>query len=198
MIRYARHALLASLLLGLSACVNFQTMPQSYFTQRTWSQRKAALLAIKAWHITGAFSIKTKKQHEIANYSWQQQGQHYVLNLSAPLDVSSVRIEGKPAGVTLITPDGQTYHAKTAVQLMQSVLGWHAPIANLHYWIRGLPAAGEIVTKRIGPKGHLLFIDQQGWQVTFSRYLSLKGGQDIPQLLLIRGHGFTLKLRASW
>ncbi len=159
----------------LTGCVSLTLPSQSHapYHKKTWSERHKALASIRSWNIDGAFSIQqANAKPAIASYTWQQQGSAYDIHISSSLDIDSANIAGRPGYVTLEQSHRRRYSARSPEQLMQKQLGWHLPISNLFYWMRGLPAPGKYQA-RFDSYGHLVSLQQAGWQIRFSNYFPI-------------------------
>lgn len=67
---------------------------------------------------------------------------------------------------------------------MEDVIGWQVPVAGLQFWLRGLPAHKPQPTQlERDAEGALSHLQQQGWQVTYSRY-ELFDGWRLPSRIL--------------
>jgi outer membrane lipoprotein LolB len=156
------------------------------YQQQSWQQRRLALSEVTHWHIDGAFSVRQPQQSTIAAYQWQQQETQYRIHIYSSLDLYGINIVGRPGAVTLWRAQNQPLTANSPEALMQQTLGWRLPISNLYYWLRGLPAPGHYQA-RFDRYGHLVQLQQQGWQINYANYQSV-GTLDLPQSLSL-SHG---------
>lgn len=179
----------------ISGCVNLNLPSESHITfqKRAWQQRRLGLIKIRRWDINGAFSIHRPKQSVIANYSWQQHNNKYMIKIASALDAYSAIIQGNPLYVTLKKSNREKFYARNPEQLMQQQLGWSLPVSNLSYWIRGLPAPGKYQAK-FDTWGHLIDLRQNGWHVKFSHYWPMSNTVDVPQTLLLKRSNLTAKI----
>lgn len=178
---------------SLVSCATLNVpLQQNQFSKQPWPQRRSALLQIRSWNIDGAFSVQQRTGSHIANYRWQQKNANYQIALNASLGLYSLVIQGGPGRVTLIENNQKISSATSADGLIYRRLGWRLPISNLQYWIRGLPAPGEH-RGQYDVYGHLSQLTQQGWQVTFSRYVTVKK-IDLPQVLDVSGYGLKIRI----
>ena len=190
--------LIAGCLIGtltlLSGCTTLKlpTGPQTTFKKQSWQQRRLALEKVQRWKIDGAFSIRQPNNSSIANYEWQQSGKTYNIRINSSLGIYSVVIAGKPGRITLRRSDNKSFSARSPEQLMQQQLGWRLPLSNLFYWLRGLPAPGKY-QPRFGRYGHLVNLQQQGWHVQFSQYVTVNG-VDMPRILQLQSGNLTVRI----
>jgi outer membrane lipoprotein LolB len=95
-------------------------------------------------------------------------------------------LEGNADGVTLRMPDEAPMHAQSSEELLASVFGVSAPVEGLRYWVMGLPRpfSTEPENVSLDERGHLLGLDQDGWRLNVTRYMS-SGGLDVPDRLTL-------------
>lgn len=147
--------------------------------------RSAAQLT--AWNLQGSLSLVQFKPNKIliASYFWQQRGADtYNLLITSPLNLQQLHLVGTPAQVTLTTSKGQTFQARDAEQLLLQQTGWSFPVANLFYWVRGLPAPAYVQRAIYDTNNHLLFLQQAGWNIQFNGYQAV-GPYVLPSGLIL-------------
>jgi outer membrane lipoprotein LolB len=164
----------------LSGCAHLSKTPTFHYIAPNIRNEQA--LAIKNWEIEGALSIQSPQQSVIAHYQWDQKDKNYDIELSSALNLVRVNITGRNNQfVQLCRSNKQCYRAKTPELLLKQQLGWDLPLSYLEYWIRGIPFKGEAV-KKYDQYGHLIFMQQHGFDLWFSNYKSFKG-VDLPTRL---------------
>ena len=182
----------STILLSACATINFSAPPQTQYQKQTWQERYRALSKVTKWHMEGAFSLQQPQHSAIANYSWDQNKQNYTIHIYSSLHFYETNIIGTTRQITLLDSDNKRYTAKTPEILLQQHLGWHLPISNLFYWIRGLPGKGPYHLQN-DVYGHLTQLQQDGWVVQFSRYKSVDQ-VDLPQLLQLKKGSLNVRI----
>lgn len=169
----------------LASCTSLKTpnAHQTHYKTISWKKRQLALSQIQHWDINGAFSIQQHDKTNIAAYEWKQDKKNYQIRIHSSFNLYSVILTGAEGKASLSRASEKAVTASTPEKLMQKELGWSLPLNNLQYWIRGLPGPSKH-TSEFDPYGHLTSLDQQGWQIRFSRYLSVDG-VDLPQLIML-------------
>lgn len=185
-----KYILLIITLLSLCACA---TMPQPGTHYLTWQKRQQQLNNINNWNIYGSLGISYNNQDIIAHYKWQQSEVDYIITLYSTLDIGSVKIVGNPEQVTLWRSATLKTTAKTPEVLMQSQLGWSLPLENLKYWILGLPTPQLPTTTKFDSYNHLIFLQQQNWQIQYSDFKAIKN-IDLPTKIFINNPQLRIKI----
>lgn len=136
---------------------------------------------IQYWDIRGKIAVKTDRKGWNASFNWLQKQDNYFLSFFGPLGANRISLEGNRSYAMLQTGN-QNFEASNAEVLLQRRLGWYLPVNNIYYWVRGLPAPGPCHKILRNSEHETLFIEQQGWRVTYSAYQMINGHQ-LPTLI---------------
>lgn len=129
------------------------------------------LEAIQHWQINGKLGIRSPAENGSASLKWQQKPGHYQINLAGPLGQKRLQISGTPKHVTLTQAGQPPLSAKSAEALIKKAAGWTLPVAQLNYWVRGLPAPKAPITAlNLSPEGLISELQQAGWSISYSNY----------------------------
>lgn len=159
--------LLLSCLL-LAACAT--APPGGPLAEGPWPERRAALSGLRDWHVSGRIGVTSATEGWHANVHWQQQGQHYLIDLIGPLGQGRLRVEGDESGVVVHTADGQVLRAAEPEQILEQAVGMRIPLQGLIYWIRGLPDPAKRSELTGDAQGRLVHLEQDGWSIDYPRY----------------------------
>ncbi len=134
----------------------------------------------------GRFALTTTDSNGQQNavqggFSWLDDGNHYVLDLTSPLGSTQARVEGQRGSALLTRSNGTTLVATDPDALAEDALGSRVPVSGLRDWLRGRVSPAMPVQERTNDEsGRLSQFGQGGWQVRLSRYDDLG-----PQLLFL-------------
>lgn len=162
-----RHLLLILSLLLMSGCAHRSTLtpPQNVL------EHQRQLQAIETWELSGKLGIRTADESGSASTKWLQQGSNYQINLSGPLGQKSMIITGTPDKVRLEQTGQPVEEAKTAEALIKKTAGWTLPVAQLAYWVRGVPAPKLRITQlQQNDSGLIDHLIQGEWSIHYSNY----------------------------
>lgn len=162
-----RRLLIILSLLLISGCVHqgSLTPPQDVLEHQRQVQ------AIGDWQLTGKLGIRTTDDSGSASVKWTQQIASYQINLSGPLGQKSMIITGTPDRVRLEQTGEPAQEAKTAEALIKKSAGWTLPVAQLAYWVRGVPAPKLRITHLLqNETGLIAQLIQGGWSIHYSNY----------------------------
>jgi len=152
--------------LFLSACAN--KLPLKSVEYKT---HQATLAPITQWKMAGKLGIKTLEESGSATINWQQESVAYQIQLHGPLGQKSIVISGDANEVTLKEKGKPAIQARSPEALIKKATGWHLPLTELNYWVRGLPAP-NLKIKQIIPNdtGLMAQLEQSGWVIDYASY----------------------------
>lgn len=172
--------LLALLLTGLlAACAGQPVEPD----HPDWEQTRAELAQLNDWRTRGKAGIRSPERSESANLTWSQQDEHSTLYLSGPLGLQNVTVRSDGRNIEVQDGDAiERWDLSAPDALLPTT--WGLPINALRYWIKGLPAPGEVdsLQHRDGVLAHL---QQFGWQVDYTEHRYF-GPYRLPTRIAIR------------
>jgi len=177
------------LLLATASCSRNLPRLDAAAGAELWQARQDRLRALRFWELKGRVAARDGGEVANARLYWEQRGADYRLRLSGPLGGNPHELSGNGRdGVTLRTADARIYRAETAEALMREHYGLDAPVAGLHYWVRGLPGPAPAPSDLVlDERGRLRSLRQDGWEIRFLDY-GERNGIELPvKLQLLRG-----------
>jgi outer membrane lipoprotein LolB len=184
--KYARTVLLFVGVAFLIGCTHFQSQPN--FKYMPWKERQAKIKKKNSWLINGTLSITYNKKRDIANFTWQQKQNNYIINISGPLNFNSIKITGT-ANQVEFCQSGQACLYKSLNQF-----GWRLPISSMRYWVLTLPAPAKIAVTKFDQYGRLTVLEQQGWKIYYSDFQPVNN-VDLPNIITLQNKDFFIKLK---
>lgn len=188
--------LLSLLLLLLSACSQMPTRSPAFDPELAWQERQYRLASLQEWSLAGRLAILNDHEAWHVSINWEQQQQNYAILLSAPLGQGSLKLSGDADTVTLQTDEGESVSASDPGELLYSQFGWKVPVKSLRYWVLGVPAPGNQREEQLDEYGHLVQLQQDGWEIRFLDYES-RMGIELPGRVFVNNHKAKVKLVIS-
>lgn len=181
--------LLAAFML-LAGCASQVQIPQeqglSTSAPGNWAAQQQKLAAFDHWELQGKVSVSQPEHNDtgVINH-WRQTGDTYSLQLSSSfLGMGSTTLTGAPGFISLTTSDGKQFSSNQPETLLFQETGWRLPVAQLPYWIRGIPAPDTSPQLYFGPQGKLRLLSQDGWRIHYQRQKNwIAGLPPLPVLL---------------
>jgi outer membrane lipoprotein LolB len=98
--------------------------------------------------------------------------------------------------MTVTDGNGDSVEGEAAHQFVASEIGVPLPVAELRYWLVGVPAPGLMHQENIGADGRLESLEQGGWRLRYSRY-EMVGELALPARIEIESTAARLRLVVS-
>lgn len=168
--------------------------------ETAWQTHQQQVSELNVWQLDGKLGIRSSAESGSLRLRWEQQDDQYQISANDPIGRQLADLQGSAKGVILSQGD-QQFYAQTPEALFHAQLGWPLPVSNLLYWVRGLPAPGEITALGLNEMGQLSLLEQQGWQLTFDQYRTLGHYPALPTQINAHHPGHNLRLKLiiySW
>lgn len=188
--------LLIFFLLPLTGCTSMTPStqdPTRAAPKVTWEARQAKIDRMQNWQLNGKVAVQTRRDSGTASVDWVQRGNSYTISLYGPVGSGSMRLSGQPGTVSLVTADGKRYSAKSPEQLLAQRWGFHLPVSNLKYWIRGVPIPGKESITRFDTRNRLTYLSQDGWIVQYQGYMNTQS-IDLPSRVAVTSPSLRARL----
>lgn len=166
-----------ALITFLSACST--VAPPASSKPIAFEQRKPELAKVHSWNLNGKIAVISARDSGSATVDWNQSQSAYNIAITGPLGSGGFKMAGRAGSVTLRMSDGKSFSASSPEQLLAQHWGYHLPVSNLNYWIRGLPVPGVPAKTKYDEAGRLSSLTQQGWNIQYPSYTHA-GSVDLP------------------
>ena len=124
-----------------------------------------------------------------ASVDWRQRGPQTLLHLAGPLGVGASVLRLTPEGLSINgappSPDG--------VDQLQQRLGFDLPIANLRFWLLGVPDPGLPFDIVRNERDRAQRLSQAGWTIDFDHYMA-HDGDWLPAMLVLIHPGVRVRI----
>lgn len=189
-----RHAFYLSAALAMLGCATMtSTPPADTQAQHLFTKHLAALEKIKNFAIKGRIGIQTNPKGFSGSLQWQHNPDADNIALFSPLGSQIANISKSASEITLIDAGGHNYTAQSAEALTQMTMGWSLPLTGLSDWALGRPTKSPIKSKTLDTEGRLAILEQDGWKIEYSDYLSY-GAYTLPGKIFLKSDQLNLKL----
>jgi outer membrane lipoprotein LolB len=157
-----------------------------------WSEQHAALEKLERYGLNGRVAVVANGDGFSASLRYAQQGRGANLSLDGPLGLGGLRVEFDDRDIEINTSRGERLDGPLARAELERRLGFELPLAQLRWWLLGIPAPGDAaVDSEAG--GAIRGFTQQGWRVSIeSRAAGL--GFALPRRLTAERDGARIKL----
>ncbi|MBJ7549318.1 lipoprotein insertase outer membrane protein LolB [Marinomonas ostreistagni] len=128
---------------------------------------------IQSWQTEGRVGIRTETDAISGNFNWSHNTEHYELNIYGPFGQGATRLEGTPGSEAKLSYDDKVAKGESAEALLYYELGWHFPVTNVQYWIRGLASPNTPAETAYREDGTPEQIIQDGWTITYKEFTNV-------------------------
>jgi outer membrane lipoprotein LolB len=135
-----------------------------------WIQHASALRPVSHWDLRGRLAVRTDSRGGQASLAWRREANRHSIQLNGPFGSGAVRVTQDSQGARLQDAENRVFEAANAEQLVALYTGWNLPIANLDWWLRGLPVPEQPLSRELDDAGRLRLLHQQGWTVQYQEY----------------------------
>jgi outer membrane lipoprotein LolB len=158
-----------------------------------WSEQRAALENLDRYGLNGRVAVAANGQGFSAALRYAQLPRRSSLALDGPLGIGGVRVELDGQDLEVATSRGDKLDGDAARAELERRLGFALPLAELRWWLLGIPAPGEASLDQESGNGEIRGFTQSGWRVSIiARAPGL--GFALPQRLTAEREGTRLKL----
>jgi len=140
----------------------------------------------RVWTLDGRVGAKVAERGWSARLHWHQSGEEFSARLSGPFGQGAVDVEKDSRGLRL-RESGREHRGAALDKWASEQFGAPLPVAELPYWLIGLPNPEGGASVRRGPQGLISRLEQAGWRVEFQTWRRF-GNRLLPRrLLLVHG-----------
>jgi outer membrane lipoprotein LolB len=173
-----------AVLAALSAC---RTVPPAPVigpgADAPWPEQRERLVTFDRYNLTGRVAVAANGQGFTASLRYEQLPRESNLSLDGPLGIGGLRVTLEGEDLRIETSRGEKLDGVAAREELERRLGFPLPLAELRWWLLGVPAPGGDGTERmdIATKEITRFV-QRGWSVTIEKRMAALGFS-LPQRL---------------
>lgn len=164
--------------LGLTAC---QSLPKAPLIPLNPTPTEHNAEAVQQFYLQGKIGVRTPQQSGSAFFTWQQQAEHYNIELSGILGIGKTQIYGEQGQANLESSKTGLIQAETPEELLFTTTGWHAPIGHLVDWVQARPASLDAEIQK-DELGRIKTLIEDAWLVEFN----YDNQQALPNRLILK------------
>lgn len=172
-VRQAALAVMVLILAGCSAATVRDDSPAR--REALYESRLERIETLGAWKLEGRLAVSNSSDGGSGSFRWQTEGLRTRMSFHGALGRGAWQLQAGSTGAELELADGGRYRAGTVGELVEQHLGWEVPVDALAWWVRGLAAPGETVTRTLDEQGRVSTLQQRDWLVEYGRYREVDG-----------------------
>jgi outer membrane lipoprotein LolB len=187
-----RKILWATVAVMLASCRTVPVHEPAAQTQ-TWEARRPQLQARDRFELKGRVAVATGSEGFNARLRWTQDGKQTRMSLDGPLGAGGVQVTSDGSAVSIVNSRGERLENDAARAELANRLGFDPPLDSLRYWILGVPEPGHPAQESLDPQQRLATLQQDGWQIQYTDYMSVHG-EWLPSKLTLQRQGVRLRV----
>ena len=186
-----RKLLWAAFAVMLASCRTVPPVHEAPAT--TWEVRRPQLQARDKFELKGRVAVAAAGEGFNARLRWTQEGKQTRMSLDGPLGAGGVQVTSDGSAVSIVTSRGDRLDNDAAREELAKRLGFDPPLDSLRYWIQGVPEPGHLAQETLDSQQRLAALQQDGWQINYTDYMSV-GGEWLPSKLTLQRAGVRLRV----
>jgi outer membrane lipoprotein LolB len=161
---------------------------------QTWEARRPQLQARDRFGLKGRVAVAANGEGFNARLRWTQDGKQTRMSLDGPLGAGGVQVTANGSAVSIVTSRGEHFDNDAARSELAKSLGFDPPLDSLRYWILGVPQPGSPAQESLDmQQQRLASLQQSGWQIQYTDYMSVSG-EWLPSKLTLQRQGVRLRV----
>jgi len=188
-----RKLLWATVVVMLASCRTAPVRHEAPVSSQAWEARKPQLQARDQFGLKGRVAVATGSDGFNARLRWTQSGKQTHMSLDGPLGAGGVQVTSDGSAVSIVTSRGERLDNDAARAELANRLGFDPPIDSLRYWVLGVPEPGHPAQESLDQQQRLATLEQDGWQIQYTDYMSV-GGEWLPSKLTLQRQGIRVRL----
>ena len=166
-------ALLALLVL-LAGCARAPLRGPDAALLAAQAGRESVLSTHSHWRLSGRIAVSGEGEGGSGRIDWEQRGDSYTIELSAPVTRRSWRLSGDADGARLEGHEQGVLEDRDAEALLRRAAGWSMPLDPLRSWVRGA-RDGARSELEFGAQGLPALLKQGGWSIEYRSWTEVDG-----------------------
>jgi outer membrane lipoprotein LolB len=151
------------------------------------------LQARDRFELKGRVAVAANGEGFNARLRWTQNGKQTRMSLDGPLGAGGVQVTSDGSAVSVVTSRGEHLDNDAARTELAKSLGFEPPLDSLRYWILGVPEPGHPAQESLDEQQRLATLQQSGWQIQYTGYMSVSG-EWLPSKLTLQRQGVRLRV----
>jgi outer membrane lipoprotein LolB len=151
------------------------------------------LQARDKFELKGRVAVAAAGEGFNARLRWTQDGKQTRMSLDGPLGAGGVQVTSDGTAVSIVTSRGDRLDNDAARAELANRLGFDPPLDSLRYWILGVPEPGHPAQESLDSQQRLSALQQDGWQIQYTDYMSV-AGEWLPSKLTVQRQGVRLRV----
>lgn len=149
--------------------------------------------ALEHWTASGRIAIAANGEGGSGSFTWEQRSEATTLSIRGPLGAGAMQVSSDGQSVAVTDSNGRRLDDAQAQGLLRQRLGIDLPVADLRYWMLGVPAPGSPSSVSDAAEAPRRVIEQSGWHIGYDTFRAA-AGVSLPERFTATQGGVRLKV----
>jgi outer membrane lipoprotein LolB len=145
------------------------------------------------WTASGRLALAASGEGGSGSFSWGQRGAETTLSIRGPLGAGAMQVTMDGQSLVVTDADGRHLGTEQASALLRRRLGTDLPLAELRYWMLGVPSPGSPSSVADAAVAPVRVIEQSGWRISYDMFIAARG-VSLPERFTATQGGVRLKV----
>ena len=134
---------------------------------------------LREWRATGRMALAVDGRGGSGSFTWQQRDLATTLSIRGPLGAGAMQIVAEGESLAATDGEGRSVDTGPARAMLRERVGADLPIAELRYWMLGLPSPDSPARVAVAAGTPSRVIEQSGWRIGYDAFRAT-GGLSLP------------------
>ena len=135
--------------------------------------------SLQYWSASGRLALAANGEGGSGSFTWEQRSVETTLSIRGPLGVGAMQVTTDGRSLSVIDAEGRHLDTEQAGALLRRRLGTDLPLAELRYWMLGVPSPASPSSVANAATVPVRVIEQSGWRIGYET-LTVAGGVSLP------------------
>jgi outer membrane lipoprotein LolB len=136
--------------------------------------------ALKQWTASGRIAVAANGEGGSGSFTWEQVSATTTLSIRGPLGAGAMRVTSDGRALAVTDSEGHRLDDAQAQALLRQRLGTELPVAELRYWMLGVPSPGSPASVDDAATPPRRVIEQSGWRIGYDTFRP-SAGMSLPE-----------------
>jgi len=126
--------------------------------------------SLQYWSASGRLALAANGEGGSGSFTWQQRSVESTLSIRGPLGAGAMQVTTDGKSLSVTDAEGQHLDTEQAGALLRRRLGTDLPLADLRYWMLGVPSPASPSSVADAAYAPLRVIEQSGWRIGYETF----------------------------
>ena len=136
--------------------------------------------ALQQWTASGRIAVAAHGEGGSGSFTWEQSSAATTLSIRGPLGAGAMQVTSDGHSLAVTDGEGRPLDDAQAQALLRQRIGTDLPVAELRYWMLGVPSPGSPATVDDAAEAPRRVIEQSGWRIGYDTFRP-SAGMSLPE-----------------